>query len=104
MVIILEWLPAIAAVITSLLIPFAVNLCTTANFGATTKRIVAIIFSILGGVAAAIGSGFPTPETLVVWCLAVVGGVQVAYTAFKAVGVTNKWLDALVNIGVKPKE
>ena len=30
---------------------------------------------------------------------AAVGGVQVAYAAFKSVGITDKWLDALLALG-----
>ena len=30
---------------------------------------------------------------------ACVGGVQVAYAAFKSVGITDKWLDALLALG-----
>lgn len=33
-----------------------------------------------------------------------VGGVQVAYAAFKAVGVTSKWLDSLLALGDVKKE
>ena len=35
---------------------------------------------------------------------ACVGGVQVAYAAFKAVGITSKWLDSLLALGDVKKE
>lgn len=94
-----EWLPAIGAVITALIIPFAVNLCVTVSMSGTAKRVLAIVFSVLGGLAIALTTGTPTPDNLVMWCLAVLGGVQAAYTAFKAVGVTSGMLDALLGIG-----
>ena len=30
---------------------------------------------------------------------ALIGGVQTAYTLFKGVGITSKWLDALLALG-----
>ena len=36
--------------------------------------------------------------------LRVVGGVQAAYTLFKSVGITSKWLDALLGVTVGGKE
>lgn len=100
----IDWLPAIGGVITSLVIPFVVNLCATGSCSGTVKRVLAIVFSLLGGVALAFTTGAPTPETFVVWCLAVLGGVQTAYTAFKAVGVTSGALDALLNVGHTDKD
>lgn len=94
-----EWLPAIGAVITALIIPFVVNLCSTVSMSGTVKRVIAIVFSALGGISLAIATGAPTPETFVMWCMAVLGGVQTAYTAFKAVGVTSGILDALMGVG-----
>ena len=35
---------------------------------------------------------------------AVVGGVQAAYTLFKSVGFTSKWLDALLGVTVGGQE
>ena len=45
-------------------------------------------------------SGHLTDQTLG----AAVGGVQVAYAAFRSVGITDKWLDALLALGQLPKE
>lgn len=94
-----QWLPAIGVVITSLIIPFAVQLCATCNWSGNAKRWIALVFSIIAGVATALVTGTPTPESLAVWCFAIIGGVQTAYTAFKSVGVTCGWLDALLNVG-----
>ena len=44
--------------------------------------------------------GMPTDASAWVTSIfACVGGVQVAYASFKAVGVTDKWLDALLALG-----
>ena len=39
------------------------------------------------------------PGAWVTSIFACVGGVQVAYAAFKSVGITDKWLDALLALG-----
>ena len=95
------WIQPIAALILAVAIPFAVNVCTTEATSSTAKRWIAVVASLVAGIATAFISGVPTPETLVTWALAVVGGVQTAYTAFKSVGVTNEWLEALKGIGNK---
>lgn len=41
----------------------------------------------------------PDPSAWVTSIFACVGGVQVAYAAFKSVGITDKWLDALLALG-----
>ena len=48
-----------------------------------------------------------TDQATGAWVTAIfacVGGVQVAYAAFKAVGVTDKWLDALLAMGTPKKD
>lgn len=96
-----EWITPIATIILVFAIPYVVNLCKKAEWSTNTKRWLAIAFSVVAGLATALMSGIPTPDTLVTWVLAVVGGVQVAYAAFKAIGVTSGWLDALEGIGNK---
>ena len=44
------------------------------------------------------------PGAWVTCAFAVVGGVQAAYTLFKGVGITSKWLDALLGVTVGGKE
>lgn len=95
----MEWIVPIATIIIVILLPYVVNLCKKAEWPANTKRLLAICMSLVVGVATALISGMPTPETLVTWVLAVVGGVQIAYAAFKAIGITSGWLDALEGIG-----
>lgn len=99
----MEWIAPIATIIIVILLPYVVNLCKNESWSAETKRLLAMCFSIVAGVATALISGVPTPETFVTWVLAVIGGVQLAYTAFKSVGVTSNWLDALEGIGSKTK-
>lgn len=96
-----DWIIPVATLILCVVIPYVVNLCKKAEWSTAAKRWLAIIFSIVAGVATALLSGIPTAETLVTWVLAVVGGVQLAYTAFKSIGVTSGWLDALEGIGSK---
>lgn len=95
------WIMPIATLILCVVLPFVVNLCKQQTWSATMSRWVAIIFSVIAGIATGLLSGMPTPETLVTWVLAVIGGVQLAYSAFKAIGVTSGWLDALEGVGTK---
>lgn len=96
-----KWILPIATLILCVVVPYVVNLCKKAEWSTNTKRWISIIFSVIAGVATALLSGMPTPETLVTWVLAVVGGVQIAYAAFKAIGITSGWLDALEGVGSK---
>ena len=79
---------AIAAIVLSSAVPFAVQLIKTEAM--TGKAFV-------GGVPA-------DPGAWVTCAFAVVGGVQAAYTLFKSVGITSKWLDALLGVTVGGKE
>lgn len=97
----MDYVVPIATLVTILVLPYLVNLCTTETISANAKRWVAIIVSLLVGVATGLIQGMPTAETLVTWVMACVGGVQIAYSAFKAIGVTSVWLDALQGVGSK---
>lgn len=94
----------VCTLILMIVLPFVVNLVKQESWSGNVKMWVAIIFSGLAGVATGLIGGIPTAETLVTWTLSVVGGVQVAYAAFKAVGVTSKWLDALGNVDLTSKK
>lgn len=94
-----EWIAPVCAVVVSVVLPFIINLCKNQNWSANVKRWVALIVSAIVGVCAAFLAGMPTPETLVQWVLSVIGGVQMAYAAFKSIGVTSGWLDALEGVG-----
>lgn len=49
--------------------------------------------------------GVPSdPSAWVTAVFSAVGSVRVAYAAFKSVGITDKWLDALLALGDVEKE
>lgn len=96
-----DWIMPIATLIICVVLPYVVNLCKKTQWSTNTKRWIAIVLCLIVGVATGIISGIPTPETLVTWVLAVIGGTQVAYSAFKSIGVTSGWLDALEGVGSK---
>lgn len=100
----MEWIVPTATVIIAIIVPFVVNLLKKSEWNANVKRWIAILVSLIAGVATAVISGMPTPETMVTWTLAVVGGVQIAYSAFKQIGITSNWLDALEGIGSNSEE
>ena len=57
--------------------------------------------SVLAGLVTGLVAGIPQSAGEWATCVfAVVGGVQAAYTLFKQLGVTDKWLDALLGVGV----
>lgn len=88
-----------AAIVAVIVIPFLTNAIKTKAMSGSAARWVAIIVSIIGGIIVGLVGGVPTtPEAWLTTIFAVVGGVQVAYSAFKSVGVTNAWLDALLNV------
>lgn len=95
----MEFIVPIATLVVVVVLPFFVNLCTTEAISSNVKRWIVIVVSLLVGIATGVLSGFPTPETLVTWVLACLGGVQLSYSAFKSIGITNTWLEALQGIG-----
>ena len=94
----------IATLVSAVVIPYIVQLIKTHTMSANVARALGIGVSLLAGVLTGFIAGIPdTPAAWLTCVFAVIGGVQVAYAAFKAVGVTSAWLDALQNIGT-PKE
>ena len=87
-------------VCTVLLVPYIVQAIKSKAMAGNVARWIAIAVSALCGVLTAMAGGMPTePAAWVTSIFACVGGVQVAYAAFKTVGVTDKWLDALLALG-----
>lgn len=87
-------------VCTVLVVPYIVQAIKSKAMGGNTARWLAIAVSALCGALTAMSGGIPTePSALVTSIFAAVGGVQVAYAAFKSVGITDKWLDALLALG-----
>lgn len=97
----MEWLQSLALVFTAIVLPFFISLLSQVDWDSSKKRVLAIIVSIIAGIAESVVFGVPTPETFVQWSFAVVGGVQMAYTAFKSIGVTSVMLDALSGVKLK---
>ena len=87
-----------AAIVLSLVVPFAVQLIKTEAMTGKAARVLALACSLLAGIVTA------DPGAWVTCAFAVVGGVQAAYTLFKSVGITSKWLDALLGVTVGGKE
>ena len=87
-------------VCTVLVVPYIVQAIKSKAMTGNMARWIAIAVSALCGVLTAMSGGMPTePAAWVTSIFACVGGVQVAYAAFKTVGVTDKWLDALLALG-----
>lgn len=92
-------------VLTVLVVPYIVQAIKTKAMTGNVARWTAIAVSALFGALTAMANGIPTdPGAWVTAIFACVGGVQVAYAAFKAVGVTDKWLDALLAMGAPKKD
>lgn len=91
---------AIALLVTALAVPYVVALIKNQTLTGNKARWIAIGVSVAAGAATALVSGIPaTPAAWIVCILAAVGAVQMAYAAFKSVGVTCGWLEALSAIG-----
>ena len=87
-------------VCTVLVVPYIVQAIKSKAMTGNAARWTAISVSALCGALTAMANGMPTdPGAWVTSIFACVGGVQVAYAAFKSVGVTDKWLDALLALG-----
>ena len=90
---------AVAAIVAVVIIPFLVNAIKTNAMTGNVARWVAVIVSVIGGIIVGLIGGIPTtPEAWLTTVFAIVGGVQFAYSAFKSVGITNAWLEALLNV------
>lgn len=96
---------ALTAVVLSIAVPWAVQLIKTEAMTGKAARVLALACSLLAGVVTGFVGGVPAdPGAWVTCAFAVVGGVQAAYTLFKSVGITSKWLDALLGVSVSWKE
>jgi len=96
-----QWWPIIVTV----LLPFVVAAIAKVEWSGAAKAWLATGLSLAVGVGAAITSGIKvTPETVVVFVLAVRGGMEIAYNLFKKAGITSAWLEALLGVGsAKPE-
>lgn len=93
---------AIALLVTALVVPYVVALIRNEAITGERARWLAVGVSVLAGIVAGLVGGIPTTIGAWVTCIfAAVGGVQVAYTAFRSIGITSRWLDALMEVGTK---
>lgn len=96
---------ALAAVVLSIAVPWAVQLIKTEAMTGKAARVLALACSLLAGIVTGFVGGVPAdPGAWVTCAFAVVGGVQAAYTLFKSVDFTSKWLDALLGVTVGGQE
>lgn len=94
------WIEMVALLITALIVPYVVQLIKTEAITGRKAQWIAVGLSLLAGLITAFVSGIPdTPQAWITCIMAAIGAVQFAYTVFKTVGITNKWLDALGAIG-----
>ncbi|MDR1713099.1 MAG: hypothetical protein LBR39_02945 [Coriobacteriales bacterium] len=100
----MSWLQAVIGLVLVLVLPFVLAVAQhyQQEWSKTARRWVCIVASIVAGIATALLGGIPTPDTFVLWVFAGIGGVQTSYAAYKAIGITVGWLDALE--GVKNAE
>lgn len=90
---------AIAAITLSIIVPFAVQLIKTEAMTGKAARALAFGISVGAGIVTGFVGGLPAdPGAWMACAFAVVGGVQAAYTLFRAVGVTSKIMDALLGV------
>lgn len=90
---------ALVIVMSAIVIPYIVALIRGGAISGEGARWIAFAASVLAGVLAGLVGGIP--ETIGAWveCIfAAIGAVQVFYAMFKKVGITNKWLEALMAI------
>lgn len=99
----MSWTVAIAGLVSAFVLPFAIALIKRNQWSENIKRWVAIIVTVLVGIAAGVLFGVPTSETLAVFVAAVYGAMNVAYALFKSIGITVSWLDALSDLGSATK-
>ena len=95
-----------SSIVLAIIVPFLVQAIKTEAMSGTAARWVAVAASIAAGLFAGFVGGLPAEPAAWLTCVfAMVGGVQTAYTAFKSVGVTSKWLDALLGVHIgEPNE
>lgn len=101
----MTWGIAIAGLVTAFVLPFVIALIKRNQWSDNTKRWIAVIVTVLVGIAAGYIFGIPTPDTLAMFVVAIYGAMNMAYALFKSLGITVKWLDALSDLGsVKEEE
>lgn len=96
---------AIALLTSALVVPYVVQLIKQQAITGNAARWVAIGVSLIAGICAGFVGGVPETATEWITCIfAAIGGVQVAYAAYKSVGITSRWLDALASLSLPDHE
>lgn len=95
----MEYIPVISTVLTILVIPWVVQLIKTEAITGKAAQWLSLGITVLFGMAAGFLTGIPVePMQWAYFVFAIFGGVQATYTIFKSVGVTNRWLEALLQV------
>lgn len=90
-----------AALVIAVVLPFVIALLQGETWSANVKNWIAIAICALTGAAYMVTSGIAiTPENITAVVMVFVGGTQIAYRAFKGIGITSKFLDALTSVKV----
>ena len=96
----MEWLIAAWPFVLTVLLPFVVALIARMEWSSNAKSWLATGLALVVGVAAVLTTDIAiTPENLALVVAVVRGGVQIVYDLFRNVGITSKWLDALLQLG-----
>ncbi len=84
-------------IMATMLIPLAVNLVSKCSYSGETKSLISLGFSIVVGILALLAAGLNLPPVVAI--AAAFGGAQLSYLAFKRIGITNKWMEVLLQFG-----
>lgn len=90
---------ALIIIMSAIVIPYVVALIRGGAISGEKARWIAFALSLAAGILAGLAGGIP--ESIGAWVMCVfaaVGAVQTFYAMFKKVGITNKWLEALMDI------
>jgi drug/metabolite transporter (DMT)-like permease len=101
------WIIVLAYIVECVILPIIISLIVREHWSANAKRWTAIVVTMLCGVITALAlwvtntqTAAPlTPELILTYVFALIGGMKFAYDSFKSIGITSKMLDALTGIG-----
>lgn len=100
----MEIFEVIGIIVVSIVVPYIVALIRNETIKGNTARWIAIGVSVIAGLCVGLLDGLPTtPEAIATCVFASISGVQVAYSAFRSIGITSGWLDALMEIKAEVK-
>lgn len=95
----------LSLLVAAIIVPYVVALIRSKAVTGKKAMWLAICVSFIAGIVAGLVGGIPTSFGEVVGSIvAAVGGTQIAYATFRSIGITNKWLDALMEVGTKKEE